>query len=128
MVNCLIFSICYFWFAENNAYKTFTQIKNDHRQKYFQNYDIAIIIWYLVESFQTITLHSVRSIRFAKYVLSAKIWFVKTSTRIVKYESPIVKSNSDGSVSSLSLRLEGEDTSKCHRFCRVPCRKVYLIW
>ena len=26
-------------------------------------------------------------------VFSAKIWFVKTSTRIVKYESRVVKSN-----------------------------------
>ena len=99
IVNCLIFSICYFWLGENDVYKTFTQIENDHRQEYFQIYDIAIIIWYLVESFGTITLCSVRSLRFADYMLSAKIWFAKTSTRIVKYESRIDKSNSDGSVS-----------------------------
>ena len=30
---------------------------------------------------------------FVKYVFSTKEWFVKTSTRIVKYESRVVKSN-----------------------------------
>ena len=28
-----------------------------------------------------------------KYVFSAKIWFVKTSTRVVKYELEVIKSN-----------------------------------
>ena len=33
------------------------------------------------------------STRFVKYVFSCKIWFVKISTRIVKYESRVFKSN-----------------------------------
>ena len=52
------------------------------------------IIWYLFESFKTIILCSPCSVWFVKYVLSAKIWFVKTSTRIVTYESWVVKLNS----------------------------------
>ena len=51
------------------------------------------IIWYLFAGFKTITLCSVSSIWFMKYVFFAEIWFVKTSTRIVKYESRVVKSN-----------------------------------
>ena len=31
-----------------------------------------------------------------KYMFSAKIWFMKTSTRIVKHESQVIKSNPDG--------------------------------
>ena len=48
----------------------------------------AIIIdkKYFFEGFKTIIFYSVHSIRFVKYVFSVKIWFVKTSTRIVKYE------------------------------------------
>ena len=49
----------------------------------------------LVCSFKTIVLFSVLSIQFMKYVFSAKIWFVKTSTRIVKYESRVAKSNAE---------------------------------
>ena len=42
---------------------------------------------------KTIIVCSVHFIRFKKYAFSAKIWFVKTSTRIAKYESWVVKSN-----------------------------------
>ena len=51
------------------------------------------ITWYLFAGFKTIILCSIHSIQFVKYVFSAKIWFVKTSTKIVKYESRVVKSN-----------------------------------
>ena len=51
------------------------------------------IIWYQLPGFKTIIVCSVHSIRFVKYVSFAKIWFMKTSTRIVKYESRVVKSN-----------------------------------
>ena len=36
---------------------------------------------------------SVYSTWFEKYVSSTEIWFVKTATRIVKYESRVVKPN-----------------------------------
>ena len=36
---------------------------------------------------------SLRSIWFMKYEFSAEIWFVKTSNRIMKYESQVVKVN-----------------------------------
>ena len=49
--------------------------------------------WYLLAGFKTIIFCFVHSIRFVKYVLSAKIWFVKALTRIVKYESRVVKLN-----------------------------------
>ena len=35
----------------------------------------------------------VHSLWFVKYMFSTKIWFVKSSTKIVKYESRVVKSN-----------------------------------
>ena len=48
---------------------------------------------FVCRGFNTIILCSFHSIWFVKYVFSAKIWFVKTSTKIVKYESQVVKSN-----------------------------------
>ena len=51
------------------------------------------IIWYLFAAFKTIILCSVHSLWFVKYVFSAKIWFMKVSPRIVKYESLVTKSN-----------------------------------
>ena len=56
------------------------------------------IISYLFASFKTIILCSVHSVWFMKYVFSAKIWFVKTSTRIVKCESRVVKSDPEYAV------------------------------
>ena len=65
------------------------------------------IIWFLFVSFKIIILCSIvcrlifhsllvklfHSLWFAKYLIFAKIWFVKTSIRIVKYESQVAKSN-----------------------------------
>ena len=39
-----------------------------------------------------------------KYVFSAKIWFMKTSSRIMKYESQVVKSNPEMQKVSISLK------------------------
>ena len=50
------------------------------------------IMWYLFIGFKII-LCSVYSVWFVKYVFSVKIWFVKTSAGIVKYESQVIKSN-----------------------------------
>ena len=47
----------------------------------------------LQTGFMTITLCSVYSIRFVKHAFSTKIWFVKTSTRIMKYKSWVIKLN-----------------------------------
>ena len=47
------------------------------------------IIWYLFTGFKIIILCSVHSLWFVRYVFSAKIWFVKTWTRIVKCESRV---------------------------------------
>ena len=51
------------------------------------------IIWYLFAGFNTIILCSVHSIWFVKYLFSAKIWFVKSSTRIMKCKSQVIKLN-----------------------------------
>ena len=51
------------------------------------------ILLYLFAGFRAIILCSVHPKWFVKFVFSAKVWFVKTSTRIVKYESLVVKSN-----------------------------------
>ena len=56
--------------------------KNDFKIDIFKQFDI-----YLFAGFKTIILGSVHPIRFVKYVFSAKIWPMKSSTRIVKYES-----------------------------------------
>ena len=49
----------------------------------------------ILAGFKTIILCSVHSIRFVKYEFSTEIWFVKISKRIVKYESRVVKSNTE---------------------------------
>ena len=50
-------------------------------------------IWYLLAGFTITILCSVHSMWFVKYVFFAKIWFMKTSTRIVKTKSRVIKSN-----------------------------------
>ena len=51
------------------------------------------IIWCLFAGLKPIILRSVHSIWFMKYICLAEMWFVKTSTRIVKHESQVVKLN-----------------------------------
>ena len=51
------------------------------------------IIWHLLAGFKNSFLWSAHSLWFTKYVFSAKIWLVKTSTWIVKYKSWVVKLN-----------------------------------
>ena len=48
---------------------------------------------------------------FVKYFFSAKIWFVKTSTWIVKYESRVVKSNPGRAGSICFIRPSCYDAS-----------------
>ena len=52
------------------------------------------IICYLFAGFKTIILCSVHSIQFVKCIFSAKIWLVKISTKIVKYEYRVAISDS----------------------------------
>ena len=51
------------------------------------------IIWYLLAGYKTIILCFVLSIGLVKYVSSVEIWFVKTSTRIIKFEPRVIKLN-----------------------------------
>ena len=51
------------------------------------------IIWCLFAGFKTLVLCSVYSTLLVKYVISVKMWFMKTLARMVKYEPRIVKSN-----------------------------------
>ena len=51
------------------------------------------IILYLFAGFKIIILCSVHPKWFMKFVFSAKMWFMKTSTRIVNYESQVAKLN-----------------------------------
>ena len=55
-------------------------------------------IWYLFICFKTIILRFVHSLWFVKYIFFTKTWSMKTSTRIVKYESGVLKSNNLGSI------------------------------
>ena len=50
---------------------------------------------------------SVHSIQFVKLTFPAKIWFVKTSTRIMKYKSRVLKSNPDLKW-FISIKKDGE--------------------
>ena len=92
--NCLIFAICYLrvrkkWFLQNFArQRNGCCCKSSIRMLKFWH---CQIIMYLFAGFKTMILCSIHSLWFVKYVRSAKIWSVKTSTRIVKYESRVVK-------------------------------------
>ena len=70
-------------------------------------------IWYLFAGFKAIILCFVYSVPFVKYQFSAKIWFVKTSTIIMKYKSRVVKSNPDylGVLTSYMIETKGHDYS-----------------
>ena len=65
----------------------------NHRIRMFLKLWHCQIVWYLFAGFKTIILCSVPSIWFVIYVFSGKICYMKTSTRVVKYESRVVKSN-----------------------------------
>ena len=52
-----------------------------------------------------------------KYVFFAKIWFVKTSTRIEKYESRVVKSNPTDGV--YFWRMEIKMINNCDVFIKL---------
>ena len=106
MANCLSFSICYFRLGKKCLQNLYSKIEWSSTKNFLRLWHCQII-WYLFESFKTIMLCSVRSIRFVKYVLSAKIWFMKTSTRIVKYESRVVRLNSVSVKSLLKENLQG---------------------
>ena len=53
------------------------------------------ITWHLFAAFKTIIFCSLHSMWFMKYRFSAEIWFVKTSTRVVRFESRVIKLNSE---------------------------------
>ena len=93
MVNCPIFWICYFRLGKKWCLQNLHSKKEWSSTIIFSQLWQCQIIWYLFESFKTIILCSVCSMQFVKYVLPIKIWLVKTLTRIVKYESRVVKSN-----------------------------------
>ena len=78
------------------------------------------IIWYLLVDVEGRILCSVHSIRFVKYVFSAKIYFVKTSTRIVKHESRVVKSNP---VRVLRLIISGINLLELKKIMSIRCSR-----
>ena len=59
-----------------------------------------------VQSQQKKLEQGVKYIQGVKYVFSAKIWFVKTSTRIVKHESRVVRSTPDCLTASKGKPIE----------------------
>ena len=70
------------------------------------------IIWYLFAGINTIILCSPHSLWLKEYVFSAKIWFVKTLSRIVKHESGVVKSNPVLSKISIDSTFYSSKTQK----------------
>ena len=107
MVNFLIFSVCYFRLGKRWCLQNLYSKKERSSTRILLKLWHCQIIWYLFANFKIIILCSVCSIRFVKYVLSTKIWFVKTSTRILKYESWVIKSNSDHVIHKWPLWLNG---------------------
>ena len=95
--DCLFFVVYDFSYIKSDVYKTFAWERNGWLWKssirMFSKLWQCQTVWYLFASFKTIILCSLHSMRFMKYVFSAKIWFVKTSTRVVKYELEVIKSN-----------------------------------
>ena len=95
MVNCLVFSICYFWLHKIWCLQKFCLIKKWVVLEIFDKSVSKIMTLpnnlVLICRFQAIILHSVHSIWFVKYKFSAKLWFMKTSTRILKFESWVIK-------------------------------------
>ena len=65
----------------------------------------------MVNCFVFVILCSVHSVWFVNCVFSAKICFVKTSTRIVKYELWVVKSNTECKNLELSFNVKKTWTS-----------------
>lgn len=81
--------------ASSLQFVIFGSVKNNRIMEMLEIVQKSVhwIIWCLLIGFKTITLCSLRSIRFTKYVFSVDIWFEKTSPRIVKYKSQVHKSN-----------------------------------
>ena len=97
MVNCLVFAICYFRLSIRRGLKNFCSIEKrimlvvvDKNVLKLWHYKI---IWCLFAGFKTLVLCSVHSTWLIKYVISVKMWFMKTLARMGKYKPRIVKSN-----------------------------------
>ena len=84
------FSNCHFQLCKKWCLQNFYSVK---KQMMLLKLWHCWLIWYLFAGFKTLILCSGHSIWFVKYLLSAKIWFLKTSTRIVKCESQVIKLN-----------------------------------
>ena len=97
MVIYLVFQFVIFGSVKNNVYKTFAQKKMDDTANHWKNvFKIMTILHNLVPVYRFYDhLCLLRSIRFVKYLFPAKIWFVKTSSRTVKYESQVAELNPD---------------------------------
>ena len=73
------------------------------------------IIWYLLVGFKTIILCSVHSIRFVKMCFFL-LKYVKTSTRVVKYESRVVKSTLVICLFQTYISVDYEKINWCNYF------------
>ena len=110
MVNCLIFADCYFQLCRKSL-QNFHPIKKCMMLVIIdKNIFKAIALpnnLLIFACFKAIIiLCSVHSIWFVKLVFSAKIWFVKTLTRIMRYQSQVAKLNPDYAVKSNEKLLE----------------------
>ena len=103
--------------VKNNFYMTFAWQRNGWWWKSWIKSDCRII-WYLFAGLKPIILYSVHSILFVKYLFSSEIWFVKTSTRIVKYESRVVKSSPHPKAMTITK----------NKACIVSLMKIAIWW
>ena len=92
MVNCLVFSICYVRLCKKWCLQSICLTKRWMMMEIIDKSDCQII-WCLFAGLKPIILRSVHTIWFMKYICFAEIWFVKTSTGIVKHESRVIKLN-----------------------------------
>ena len=98
MVNCLVFAICYFRTPEKWCLQNFCSRKKWMMLAIVDGnvFKVLTLSNNLVIICVLLTLHDL----WKMCVFSAKIWFVKTLTRIVKYESQVIKSNPVGEYST----------------------------
>ena len=98
MVHCPAFSICYFrlrkkWCLQNFCWINKWLMLETFDKSVFKSMTLPNNL-VLICKFKAIILCSVHSTWLVKHVISAKMQFVKTLTRIVIHKSRVAKSNS----------------------------------
>ena len=87
---------------KNNVYKTFAQ----YNKNVFETIKIINSLGLVCRFYDHNTAFC------SLYMISVEIWFMKTSTRIMKYKSRVIKSNSAPTPPSLCLETSRKEEVK----------------